>query len=276
MKVVLEDLSVKEIDSFIKDNLEEIIIDPKNFIKSLINDPRKSVNKLGFSLEKEIKKRQDEFIRVKKLYDFDKAFNKIVCGVDEVGRGPLAGPIVSAAVILKTNSLDSDLILGLNDSKKISKKNREKLDKIIKKRALDFSIYEISNKDIDRYGISQCNNEAFKGAIRNLTLKPDLVLSDGYRVKGYPGENIAIVKGDYKSASIAAASIIAKVYRDNLMEEYGKNHKEYGFETNSGYGSKEHISAIKKYGKLEIHRESFIKNIIWYKIKHYFYKNLNK
>lgn len=262
MKIVLDDLNVKEIDFFIKDNIEEIIKDPKDFIESLLKDKRKSVNRLGLSVKKEIKKREDEFKRVKKLYDFDKAFNKIICGVDEVGRGPLAGPIVSAAVILKTNSLDSDLILGLNDSKKISKKNREKLDKIIKKRALDFSIYEVDNKDIDRYGISRCNNEAFKGAISNLTVKPDLVLSDGYKVRGYLGDNIAIVKGDYKSASIAAASIIAKVYRDKLMEEYGKKYKEYGFDTNSGYGSKEHINAIKKYGKLDIHRETFIKNIL--------------
>lgn len=262
MRIKLKELSVKEIDLFIKENLENIILNPDLFIKDLMDDSRKSINKLGLSIKKEQEKREKEFLRVKNLYDFDKGFNKILCGVDEVGRGPLAGPIVAAAVILKTNSLDSDLIFGLNDSKKISKKNREKLDIIIKERALDFSIYEISNKDIDRYGISQCNNEAFKGAIRNLTLKPDLVLSDGYKVRGYEGDNIAIIKGDYKSASIAAASIIAKVYRDNLMEEYGKDHKEYSFDTNSGYGSKEHIEAIKKYGKLDIHRESFIKNII--------------
>lgn len=262
MKTEIEDLNVKEIKLYIKENLEEIILSPDSFMGELMEDKRKSVNKLGLSIRKEIEKREKEFLRVKNLYDFDRKFNKILCGVDEVGRGPLAGPIVAAAVVLKTNSLDEDLIFGLNDSKKISKKNREKLDLIIKEKALDFSIYEVSNKDIDRYGISRCNNEAFKGAIRNLTLKPDLVLSDGYKVRGYEGENIAIIKGDYKSASIAAASIIAKVYRDNLMEEYGKDHKEYSFDTNSGYGSKEHIEAIKKYGKLDIHRESFIKNII--------------
>ena len=174
----------------------------------------------------------------------------------------MAGPIVGAAVILERNSNLENLILGINDSKKLSKKKREELDLLIREKALCFAIYEMSNLDIDRLGISYCNHEVFRASIRNLSLKPQLVLSDGYRVKDYHGENKAIIKGDMLSASIACASIIAKVHRDRLMERLSLYYPEYGFESNVGYGSPGHLRALREFGPTPLHRVSFISNLV--------------
>ncbi|SLK17309.1 Putative Ribonuclease HII [Clostridium chauvoei JF4335] len=198
------------------------------------------------------------------MYSFDRSFGeyKYVAGVDEVGRGPLAGPIVAAAVILDLNALDEDIILELNDSKKISKKKREELSEVIKKKALAYSIKEASNKEIDDKGIAYCNNKVFLDACTSMYIKPDLVLSDGYLVKNIQIDNKSVIKGDTKSACIAAASIIAKVYRDNLMKEYSFKYPNYGFEENSGYGTEKHVEYLKKVGSCDIHRLSFLKNIL--------------
>ena len=227
----------------------------------LISDERKNVRTLGALVEKQLKNHRAEVERVSKLYDFDRCHGDVViAGVDEVGRGPLAGPIVAAAVVLDLNS--EDLILKINDSKKLTKEVREELSALIKEKAVSYSIAIKTNKEIDEKGIGFCNNEIFKEAVYGLQVKPDVVLSDGYTIKGFNLNNEAVIKGDTKSASIACASIIAKVYRDNLMEEYSKVYGQYGFEKNVGYGTKDHIEALMKYGSCEIHRESFLRNIL--------------
>lgn len=234
------------------------------FIKLLKEDNRKNVQGLALKLEKEIKKIEDEIVRVKEMYDFDKSFGDYhyIAGVDEVGRGPLAGPIVSCAVILDLNVIDDELILYINDSKKLSEQKREELAEIIKDKAISYHIASSDNFEIDEKGIGVCNNKVFIEACTSLKYKPDLVLSDGYLVKGLAIKNEAIIKGDTKSASIAAASILAKVYRDNLMKEYAKEYPQYGFEKNVGYGSTKHIEGIKLSGPCEIHRMSFLRNIL--------------
>lgn len=182
--------------------------------------------------------------------------------MDEVGRGPLAGPIVSCAVVLKSPECIEDMILEINDSKKLTKIKREKLAEEIKKRCIAYSIAEHSNKDIDRDGIAFCNNDIFLKAVSGLNIKVETVLSDGYPIKNFNGRNVAVVKGDTKSAAIACASIVAKVYRDKIMEEYSSVYPEYGFDHNVGYGSNDHIDALKKYGPTNIHRMSFLRNIL--------------
>ncbi len=224
-------------------------------------DHRKNVRALGDTVQKSIANHRHEIERVKAFYDFDKSFgHKVVAGVDEVGRGPLAGPIVAAAVILPEDS--EDLILRINDSKKLSKELREELSEIIKEKAVSYSIAMKTSDEIDEKGIGFCNNEIFKEAIDGLSIVPDLVLSDGYTIKEFSYRNEAVIKGDTKSAAIACASIIAKVYRDNLMEKFGKVYPEYNFDKNVGYGTKEHIEAILNHGSCEIHRESFLRNIL--------------
>lgn len=236
----------------------------EDFVEILLQDNRKNVISLGEKLSREKNKLEAEITRIKKMYHFDKSFGRhnIIAGVDEVGRGPLAGPIVACAVILDLDVLDNDLILELNDSKKISYKKREELSEIIKDKSLAYYISFRDSIDIDIKGIAYCNNEIFLEACSSLEIKPDLILSDGYTIKGIDLPNEAIIKGDTKSASIAAASIIAKVYRDKLMEEYSKEYPAYGFQENSGYGTAKHIDEIKKNGPCKIHRKSFLKNIL--------------
>ncbi|NLK95642.1 MAG: ribonuclease HII [Clostridiales bacterium] len=235
-----------------------------SLIETLINDSRKNVSSLGLKIKKNFENIEKEVERVNKLYEFDKSFGEYtyIAGVDEVGRGPLAGPIVACAVILDLNVLEEEHILGLNDSKKLSEKKREELAKIIKEKALAYCIYESSNDEIDEKGIAFSNNKVFLESCNNLRIKPDLVLSDGYLVKNINIPNKSVIKGDTKSASIAAASIVAKVYRDNLMREYAKEYPGYGFEENAGYGTLKHIESIKKNGLCKIHRKSFLTKIL--------------
>lgn len=268
MKLLNSDLSTMSYKS-IKEEFDSVNIDFKSesalsLSKILLNDKRKNVNTLGNKILKEKKKLEDEEIRVKKMYDFDRGFAKgrLLAGVDEVGRGPLAGPIVSAAVILDLDTIDDEMIFYLNDSKKLSEKKREELSLIIKEKSIAYFISECSNDEIDEKGIGICNNEVFLKAIYGLDERADIVLSDGYTVKGIDRENKSVIKGDTKSASIAAASIIAKVYRDNLMKELANTYPEYGFEHNVGYGASKHIEAIKEYGATPIHRMSFLRNIL--------------
>ena len=183
---------------------------------------------------------------------------KFVCGVDEAGRGPLAGPVVAGAVILPKD----DDILYLNDSKQLSAAKRDELFDIIKEKALSYGIGIVSHDRIDEINILQATYEAMRSAINQLDPKPDILLNDAVTIPLVDITQVPIIKGDAKSVSIAAASIIAKVTRDRLMEEYAKEYPQYGFEKHKGYGSKEHIEAIKKYGPCEIHRKTFIKNFI--------------
>lgn len=267
----IDRMSFNEISEQISSIKTEIFRDSMDFEKlvelcSLLQeDDRKNVQSLGQKTLRFIDKQKNEMLRVTNMYEFDKSFGdfKFIAGVDEVGRGPLAGPIVSAAVILDHNAINSrDIILGINDSKKLSSKVRKELAYIIKDKALAYSISAIDHNMIDSNGIAWCNNEVFKIAIRNLKVTPELVLSDGYPIKNFNIKNVHVIKGDTKSASIACASIIAKVYRDELMEEYGSIFENYNFAGNAGYGTEEHIRAIKEFGPCKIHRMSFLKNII--------------
>ena len=180
---------------------------------------------------------------------------RYIAGVDEVGRGPLAGPVVCASVIMDL----SNIIEGIDDSKKLSEKKRELLfDKIIEN-AVAYSICEISPEEIDEINILQATKKCMKNAILGLKTKPSIVLIDAVNLDiDIPCESI--IKGDLKSYTIGAASILAKVYRDRLMKKYGEEFPEYGFERNSGYGTKEHIEKIKEIGPCSIHRKTFIKN----------------
>lgn len=253
---------VIEIQQSMKKYIKDNSID--NIINCLRSDERKSVQKFADKLEKSKEKYFNELNRVKTMYDFDKSFGEYeyIAGVDEVGRGPLAGPIVAAAVILDLNYKDDeDLLLGIKDSKKLSLKAREELYEIIINKAVDYKITLIDNKKIDKKGIAWCNNQIFIESIKGLKTKPDFVLSDGYAIKNFDGNNEAVIKGDNKSASIACASIIAKVYRDRLMQKYAEKFTQYDFQNNVGYGTRAHIEAIGQYGITEIHRKSFIKNL---------------
>lgn len=206
--------------------------------------------------------KQNEIERLNNMLEIENMlYNKgykYICGVDEAGRGPLCGPVVAAAVILKKG----DIIEGVNDSKKLSEKKREKLYEDIMTQAISVGI-GISDVDvIEEINILNATKKAMCEAISNLDINPDYVLIDGNQ-----GINISIpydtvVKGDSKSESIAAASIIAKVTRDRLLREYDKQYPEYGFAKHKGYGTKAHIEAIQKYGLLPIHRQSFCSKFV--------------
>jgi ribonuclease HII len=178
---------------------------------------------------------------------------RLVAGVDEVGRGPLAGPVVAAAVILD----DTQPLFGLTDSKKLSEKKRKILSAEIKNKSLAWSIACVEADEIDRINILQASLLAMKKAVESLRLMPDHCLIDGNKLPQLNCTAEAIVKGDLKEPAISAASIIAKVYRDQLMVEQAKLYPEYGFEKHKGYPTKQHREAIQVYGVLEIHRKSF-------------------
>ena len=180
---------------------------------------------------------------------------KYIAGVDEVGRGPLAGPVVCASVIMPLD----DIIEGVDDSKKLSEKKREKLFEVIKEKAICYSIYEISQEEIDQINILNAVKKCMTKAVETLPVKPDITLVDGVDTNLSINAEY-IVKGDMKSYTIGCASILAKVYRDNLMKEYAKEYPEYGFEGHKGYGTKTHIEKIKEIGPCKLHRRTFIKN----------------
>ena len=192
-------------------------------------------------------------------YTFEEQFRnenvKIICGVDEAGRGPLAGPVVAAACILP----DGLIIEGLNDSKKLSEKKRERLLDVIVKEALDFSIASASVEEIEEINILNAAMLAMNRAISSLKIKPDLALIDGNTSRGFTLPTRTVVGGDAKCPSIAAASILAKVTRDRMCLDFDKEYPEYGFAKHKGYGTAVHIEAIKKYGVTPIPRPSFLK-----------------
>ncbi len=178
---------------------------------------------------------------------------KYICGVDEVGRGPLAGPVVCAAVIMPLDKL----VEGVDDSKKIGKKKREIIAEKILDCAVACRICRVEREIIDEINILQATRLCMKNAVEGLSVKPDFVLTDGNMTLDISVPQTSIIKGDAKSYTIGAASIVAKVYRDNIMKEYAALYPQYGFETNAGYGSRSHIEAIEKYGLTPIHRRSF-------------------
>lgn len=183
---------------------------------------------------------------------------KIICGVDEAGRGPLAGPVYAAAVVLEKGQT----IEGVNDSKKLSEKKRELLfDKIINE-CKDYSIGTASEKEIDELNILQATFLAMKRAVDGLSVKPDCALVDGNQIPNLDCDVTTVVKGDAKSESIAAASILAKVSRDRYMLEMAEKYPHYGFEKHKGYGTKLHYEMIEKYGICDIHRKTFLKKVL--------------
>ena len=188
----------------------------------------------------------------KQLIKFDTSFRNPIAGVDEVGRGPLAGPVVAAAVIINPKNIPK----GINDSKKLTKKNRLIIFEELKNSSI-YSIAKASVEEIDKINILQASLLAMKRAIEGLEKSPSTVLIDGNFKPKTSFEMHSIIKGDTKSLSIAAASIIAKVYRDNLMKKLAIKYPNYYWEKNSGYGTKEHLSAIRKHGITPIHRKSF-------------------
>ena len=207
----------------------------------------------GERLEKEMQ-RLEEMCRYEKEHQ-DCAF---ICGIDEAGRGPLAGPVVAGAAILPKDSR----ILYLNDSKKLSEKRREELFVQSQKEALAGSVGSVGPERIDEINILNATYEAMRQAIEGLSRKPDLLLNDAVTIPGVEIPQIPIVKGDAKSLSIAAASILAKVTRDHMMAEYDKLYPEYGFGKHKGYGTAAHMEAIRRLGPCPIHRRTFIKKIV--------------
>lgn len=183
---------------------------------------------------------------------------QVVCGVDEAGRGPLAGPVFAAAVVLAPNSM----IDGLNDSKKLSEKKREVLYEQIKNSAVAYNIAFATEKEIDEMNILNATFLAMRRAVEGLSVSPDIALIDGNRSPVLNIPTRTVVKGDSLSASIAAASILAKVERDRLMKILDEKYPQYAFEKHKGYGTKLHIEAIRKFGPCEIHRKSFLKKIL--------------
>ena len=198
-----------------------------------------------------------------KLVEYDKNIAEqygIFCGIDEAGRGPLCGPVVVASCIMPLD--DDKIIYGIDDSKKISEKLREELFEQIKQNAIAFHIQEIDAETIDEINILEATKLGMKMCIENLKIKPNLALIDAVKNINNSTPQIAIIKGDATSYSIAAASILAKVHRDRLMQKLDKEYPQYNFAKHKGYGTKEHIELLKKYGPCKIHRKSFIKNFV--------------
>ena len=249
--------SINEIKEILKNTAVTAL---SEFIKHYNTDERSGVKKLVLKAEKEIEAYNKEVARTENLKFFENKYSdyNYICGIDEVGRGPLAGPVVAGAVILPK---DCD-ILYINDSKKLTASKREELFQIIMEKAVSAKTALVSPQYIDKVNILQATYEAMRKAIATLNVQPDILLNDAVNIPLVNIKQVPIIKGDAKSISIGAASIIAKVTRDAMMVEYDKIYPEYDFASNKGYGSAKHIEALKKYGPGPIHRRSFIHNFI--------------
>ena len=223
-------------------------------------DTRSGVKKLIEQCHKKEAALEAEKQRTEKMKEYEHKYEHLgyLCGIDEVGRGPLAGPVVAGAVILPENCQ----ILYLNDSKQLSAKKRDELYDVIMENAVAVGIGMASPRRIDEINILQATYEAMREAVSKLEPVPQILLNDAVTIPDVTIPQVPIIKGDAKSISIAAASIVAKVTRDRMMVEYDKVMPEYGFASNKGYGAAAHIEALKKYGPSPIHRATFIKNFI--------------
>ena len=231
------------------------------FIDKYSSDDRSGVIQLVAKAQKAIEKNNAEIERTERMLSYERQYSSYssICGIDEAGRGPLAGPVVAGAVILPKD----DKILYLNDSKQLSAAKREELFDIIYERAVAVGVGIIDHKRIDEINILQATYEAMRMAIMNLKVQPDILLNDAVTIPGIDIPQVPIIKGDAKSCSIAAASIIAKVTRDRIMTEMDEKYPGYAFASNKGYGSdKRHTDALKALGPCPIHRRTFIKNFI--------------
>lgn len=231
-----------------------------SFIQMYEADERAGVKKLVAQAKSRMEKLAAEHERIKALRKYEKEYEAygMICGIDEVGRGPLAGPVVAGAVILPKDCE----ILYINDSKKLSAAKREELYEMIMEQSAAVGIGVVSPERIDEINILQATYEAMREAISKLCIVPDILLNDAVTIPGVAIRQVPIIKGDAKSISIGAASIVAKVTRDRMMTEYDTIFPQYGFASNKGYGSAEHIAALKTYGPSSIHRSSFIRNFI--------------
>ena len=203
---------------------------------------------------------EKELARLEAMKEFEREYDgcSLICGVDEAGRGPLAGPVAAGAVILPKDCT----ILYLNDSKKLSEKRREELFLEIREKAVSYSVGIVGPVRVDEINILQATYEAMRQAVSGLGVVPDLLLNDAVTIPELAIPQVPIIKGDAKSVSIAAASILAKVTRDHLMEEYDRQFPQYGFAKHKGYGTAAHVAAIREFGPCTIHRRSFLKNIL--------------
>jgi ribonuclease HII len=245
----------------IKEVLNKTSVDRlSDFIREYSSDSRAGVQNLVKKADKKLLAYKAEVERTYHLQFFERKYSdyNYICGIDEVGRGPLAGPVVAGAVIFPKNCD----ILYINDSKKLSAAKREELADIIFEKAISAKTALVSPEYIDEVNILQATYEAMRKAIASLEYQPDILLNDAVNIPGLDVKQVPIIKGDAKSISIGAASIIAKVTRDALMVEYDKIYPEYDFASNKGYGSAKHIEALKKYGPCPIHRKTFIQNFI--------------
>ncbi|MBR4514903.1 MAG: ribonuclease HII [Lachnospiraceae bacterium] len=250
----------------IKSELETIASDDTERLRAFIldnrEDGRKGVVSLLKRADKLIEAYEAELARTEVMYAFEDKYKaegfSCICGIDEVGRGPFAGPVVTAAVILPSDRR----IPWLNDSKQVKKEKREELYDILVKEAVAYGIGIVGEETIDEINIANATKKAMCMAVENLSVKPDFLLVDSVNLDmlGLPLEHPD--KGDTLSASIAAASIVAKVTRDRMMEEYASVYPGYGFERNAGYGTPEHIAAIKQLGPCPLHRRTFISKYI--------------
>ena len=232
-----------------------------SFIEEYIKDGRPGVSKIIGQAQKRLEKLRIERERLETLRLYEHKYEReypMVCGIDEVGRGPLAGPVCAAAVILPKDCE----ILYINDSKKLSESRREALYEEIMEKAVAVGIGLVSPGVIDDVNILQATYIAMRDAINQLEVAPDILLNDAVTIPEVSIKQVPIIKGDAKSISIGAASIVAKVTRDRLMKEYDAIMPEYGFGQNKGYGTKEHIEAIRTYGPTPIHRKTFIQNFV--------------
>lgn len=245
IREILQAASVDELPAFIAAHEK----DERAGVQALINKAKK--RRLDY---------EKELLRTEKMKEYERKYASFsyICGIDEVGRGPLAGPVVAGAVILPRDCR----ILYLNDSKQLSEKKREELYEVIMENAVSTGLGFVSPERIDEINILQATYEAMRQAIGKLEKEPDLLLNDAVTIPGVEIRQVPIIKGDTKSVSIAAASIIAKVTRDRLMVQYDEIYPEYGFASNKGYGAAAHLEALKKYGPTPIHRRSFLKNLL--------------
>ena len=261
-----ESTKCAESAAYIKKRLSTLSPDEwDDFIRIYSNDARNAVQALVKQAEKKKAALLQEKERTKRMYFFEEKYRDLgwICGIDEVGRGPLAGPVCAGAVILPAD----EQILYLNDSKKLSEKRREEMVPLIRAKAVAYATAFVSPERIDEINILQATYEAMTAAVHALSerfhIRPNVLLIDAVHIPQLADyKQVSIVKGDAQSASIAAASIVAKVERDRLMKEYDKTYPVYGFAGNKGYGSAAHIEALRKYGPCQIHRNTFVNSVL--------------
>lgn len=249
-----ERLTLAQLELLLKNSGDEL----GDYLKKFENDDRPGAKRLVEKYRRALEKLEKERQRMFRMKEYERRYAdcEYIAGIDEVGRGPLAGPVVTCAVILPKDCG----ILYINDSKQLTEKKREELYEQIISQAVSYGIGLSTPQRIDEINILQADYEAMRQSIGKLSVTPDLLLNDAVTIPQVTIPQIPIIKGDTKSISIAAASIVAKVVRDRMMVEYDKQYPGYGFARNKGYGSEEHVRALKKLGPSPIHRRSFLRN----------------